>query len=95
MEPVIDNEPDQEDSERDRTDTGTDGEDSVRTPAQSRSPSVRPVEDGPDLFDGYSFKGRHSVLLDDEEVEEPDYDEIEYMPPKLPGESRALTSPVG
>lgn len=80
MEPVIDNEPEQTDSDRggERTDTDkTDGEDSVRTPAQSRSPSAHPPEeeDGPDLFDGYSFKGRHSVLIDDEEEGEVEDDD--------------------
>ena len=75
MEPVIADEADQTESDRggERTDgtDKTDGEDSsVPTPAQSRSPSVHPqVEDGPDLFDGYSFKGRHSVLIDDEDEE--------------------------
>ena len=73
MEPVIDNEPEQTDSDRggERTDT-TDGEGS-----QSRSPSARVQEDdGPDLFDGYSFKGRHSVLIDDDD-DEGDVDEEE------------------
>jgi hypothetical protein len=89
MEPVIDNEPDHTDSEKggERTDTDrTDGEDSVRTPAQSRSPSTHPQEeeDGPDLFDGYSFKGRHSVLIDDDdeggvESEERTDDEIDRV----------------
>lgn len=86
MEPVLDDEPDQmEESDKggERTDTDkTDGEDSVRTPAQSRSPSVQPVveNDGVDLFDGYSFKGRHSVLIDEEDEEaevEEDEDEGE------------------
>lgn len=64
----------------------TDGDDTSTTPSQSRSSSIRPLqhqqqqplpalppateEDGVDLFDGYSFKGRHSVLMDDEEEEE-------------------------
>ena len=80
MEPVIDNEPDQTDSDRGGANTDvdkTDGEDSVLTPAQSRSPSVRPPdEDGPDLFDGYSFKGRHSVLIDDDEDPEEEDEEV-------------------
>lgn len=81
MEPVIQDDQElTEESDRsgDRTDTDkTDGEDAVLTPAQSRSPSVQPqVEDGVDLFDGYSFKGRHSVLIDeDEEPEEEDEEE--------------------
>lgn len=32
-------------------------------------------DDGVDVFDGYSFKGRHSVLLDDEEEEAEDSEE--------------------
>lgn len=91
MEPVIDNEPEQTDSDKggEPTDTEkTDGEDSVRTPAQSRSPSVHPMpqdEDGPDLFDGYSFKGRNSVLIDDEEEEEESEEEIDegYIPDEV------------
>lgn len=54
---------DQTETDTDRTDG-----DSVPTPSQSRSPSVHPPEeDTVDVFDGYSFKGRHSVLIDDEE----------------------------
>ncbi|KIM47384.1 hypothetical protein M413DRAFT_22065 [Hebeloma cylindrosporum] len=63
----------------------TDGDDTNTTPSQSRSSSIRPQlkqqqqqqpptpaaeEDDVDVFDGYSFKGRHSVLIDDEEEEE-------------------------
>jgi serum/glucocorticoid-regulated kinase 2 len=64
----------------------TDGDDTNTTPSQSRSSSIRPLqhqpqqqplpvappltEDDVDLFDGYSFKGRHSVLIDDEEEDE-------------------------
>lgn len=70
MEPVID-EPDLmgSDTGGEPTDTDrTDGEDSVATPAQSRSSSAHPaVQEEPDLFDGYSFKGRHSVLIDDDD----------------------------
>ncbi|KAJ7762342.1 kinase-like protein [Mycena maculata] len=61
--------------------TDGDGDESNTTPSQSRSSSVtRPAatsnatggagaakEDDVDVFDGYSFKGRHSVLLDDDE----------------------------
>ncbi|KZS93531.1 hypothetical protein SISNIDRAFT_474447 [Sistotremastrum niveocremeum HHB9708] len=69
MDPTLDGEPDPEfqtDSERERTDDDrTDGEDSVQTPAQSRSPSAHPIDD--DLFDGYSFKGRQSILIDDDD----------------------------
>ncbi|KAF8264170.1 hypothetical protein EI94DRAFT_1703469 [Lactarius quietus] len=54
--------------EREQTDLEpTDGEDSVATPSQSRSSSAHPPEDLMDVFDGYSFKGRHSVIIDDEE----------------------------
>ncbi|ETW86608.1 hypothetical protein HETIRDRAFT_377172 [Heterobasidion irregulare TC 32-1] len=76
MEPVINDENDlaDTDAEREQTDTDrTDGEDSLTTPSQSRSSSVQPVEDASvDVFDGYSFKGRHSVILDEEEDEDED-----------------------
>ena len=77
MEPVIDDGEPVESGE----DTGdlsekTDGEDDgARTPAQSRSPSAQPKEDEPDLFDGYSFKGRQSVYIDDEDDEAASYEE--------------------
>ncbi|KAF7302479.1 hypothetical protein HMN09_00882200 [Mycena chlorophos] len=59
----------------------TDGEESNTTPSQSRSSSIHPTPNGQagpkaeedesvDVFDGYSFKGRHSVLIDDEDEEE-------------------------
>jgi len=69
MEPVINDENDMDtDQEREQTDhEPTDGEDSVATPSQSRSSSVHPPEDLMDVFDGYSFKGRHSVIIDNEE----------------------------
>ncbi|KAG8219318.1 kinase-like domain-containing protein [Butyriboletus roseoflavus] len=44
-----------------------DGEDAYPTPSHSRSPSVRPDESNMDVFDGYSFKGRYSVIIDDED----------------------------
>uniref|UniRef100_A0A0W0FXA5 Uncharacterized protein n=1 Tax=Moniliophthora roreri TaxID=221103 RepID=A0A0W0FXA5_MONRR len=79
MEPVLDEYVD-ENSETDQdqgqnTDTDrTDGEESNTTPSQSRSSSLRPQpnqpvqeDDSVDVFDGYSFKGRHSVLIDGEE----------------------------
>lgn len=81
MEPVIDdpNDNDQTDTdqEREHTDTDrTDGEESVTTPSQSRSPSViPPIDDSVDVFDGYSFKGRHSILLGSDEEDESDADE--------------------
>ena len=72
MEPVIDDPNDQDqvdtDQDRDHTDGETaDGEDAYPTPSHSRSPSVRPDESGVDVFDGYSFKGRHSVIVDEED----------------------------
>ncbi|KAI0348330.1 hypothetical protein BDW22DRAFT_1320313 [Trametopsis cervina] len=79
MEPVIND--DDEGEQTDNTDPATDsertdGEDSATTPSQSRSSSAHPVEDDT-LFDGYSFKGRHSILLDDEEGEESGEEEEE------------------
>lgn len=72
MEPVIDDPNDQEqtDTDRDQTDaepTDGEGEDSNTTPSHSRSPSVHPIDESVDVFDGYSFKGRHSVILDDDD----------------------------
>ena len=79
MEPILDSElenNDATDSERERsaTSNGTDGEThsgdaESSTPAslsnaQSRSPR-QPADD--DVFDGYSFKGRHSVIIDGED----------------------------
>ncbi|KAI0830874.1 kinase-like protein [Trametes gibbosa] len=91
MEPVINDENEEADTDAERTDTDrTDGEDSVATPSQSRSPSVHPVEDDSvDVFDGYSYKGRHSVILDDEdedgdgEDEDGDEDEESMSGPSL------------
>ncbi|KAG2341992.1 kinase-like protein [Suillus weaverae] len=94
MEPVIDDPNDQEqtDTDRDQTDaepTDGEGEDSNTTPSHSRSPSVHPIDDSVDVFDGYSFKGRHSVILDDDgdddtsgesEREETDEEEIPDIP---------------
>ena len=73
MEPVINDENDEgTETDADRTD----GEDSATTPSQSRSPSVHPVEDDSvDVFDGYSFKGRHSVIMDDEDEDEWDIEQ--------------------
>ena len=72
MEPVVkDTEDGEEQTDTDldqQTDTDrTEGEDSVATPLQSRSPSVCAQEPEVDVFDGYSFKGRHSVVIDDDE----------------------------
>jgi serum/glucocorticoid-regulated kinase 2 len=79
MEPVINDENDVDtDQEREQTDQEpTDGEDSVATPSQSRSSSAHPPNDLMDVFDGYSFKGRNSVLLDDEDVSEEGEEEEE------------------
>ena len=84
MEPVINDENDMDtDQEREREQTDlepTDGEDSVATPSQSRSSSAHPLDDSMDVFDGYSFKGRHSVIIDDEEeVSEEEEDEAEEV----------------
>jgi hypothetical protein len=69
MEPVINDENDMDtDQEREQADQEpTDGEDSVATPSQSRSPSAHPLNDLMDVFDGYSFKGRRSVIIEGEE----------------------------
>lgn len=80
MQPILDdpyeNEGTDGESQGQSTDTDkTDGDDSsTNTPSQSRSSSVPPKviteDDSVDVFDGYSFKGRHSVLIDsDEEFE--------------------------
>ncbi|KAF9535632.1 hypothetical protein CPB83DRAFT_24240 [Crepidotus variabilis] len=77
MEPVLDeyNDDGMDTDQEPNTDTErTDGEESNTTPSQSRSSSIRPqsqppLEEDVDVFDGYSFKGRHSVLIDEEEEE--------------------------
>ena len=77
MEPVVADELDPTDSDRgERTDgtDKTDGESSV--PAQP-APVYPQGEEVPDLFDGYSFKGRHSVLIDDEDDDAEDEEEEE------------------
>ncbi|KAH9070725.1 hypothetical protein EDB83DRAFT_2221807 [Lactarius deliciosus] len=106
MEPVINDENDMDtDQEREREQTDlepTDGEDSVATPSQSRSSSAHPPDnDLVDVFDGYSFKGRHSVIIDDEEEvsEEGDEEEEENVtgpsiPTELNGDSEAAAATV-
>jgi len=106
MEPVIDdpNDQDQTDTDREQTDAEpTDGEDSNTTPSHSRSPSVHPNHDTVDVFDGYSFKGRHSVLLDDDEDdasgesegEETDEEEIPDIPvPNVPANIVHTPEPI-
>jgi serum/glucocorticoid-regulated kinase 2 len=93
MRPVINDPAEQEDetdTDGQHTDTDrTDGEgDSVQTPSQSRSPSVQPEDDSVDVFDGYSFKGRHSVIIDDEEEpssgEETEEEETSASTPAVP-----------
>ncbi len=85
MEPVLDEfdedneqtDTDQENNEHTDTDR-TDGDDTNTTPSQSRSSSVagRPnqqiEEDSVDVFDGYSFKGRQSILLEDDDDDDED-----------------------
>ncbi|TFK42128.1 hypothetical protein BDQ12DRAFT_677671 [Crucibulum laeve] len=80
MEPVLDDFNDADgatdtDQEPQTESDRTDGEETSTTPSQSRSSSIRPQpqlstepeEETVDVFDGYSFKGRHSVLIDDED----------------------------
>ncbi|KAG8895067.1 hypothetical protein FRB99_000773, partial [Tulasnella sp. 403] len=78
MVPVIDNDEEgASDSEHEKTeDDGakTDGEESVKkaTPSEPVAAVVSEkdaVEVAKDVFDGYSFKGRNSVLIDDEDDE--------------------------
>ena len=72
MEPVIADENDQIESGDGEAGEKTDGEDGgSRTPAQP-SPTPTPQDEEPDLFDGYSFKGRHSVLFEDDDDEDAD-----------------------
>ena len=87
MEPVIKDEEEQTDTDQEgQTDT-TDGEDGAITPSQSRSPSVHPDEDEVDVFDGYSFKGRHSIIMDDDEEEEEEDEEDEDEEASITGPS--------
>ncbi|KZW00484.1 kinase-like protein [Exidia glandulosa HHB12029] len=72
MEPTVENDPDEdmptdEDKDRSADDERTDGEDSVKTPPAAKSPLVAVEEDGPDVFDGYSYKARNSVIMDDDD----------------------------
>ena len=92
MEPVVKDAEDgeeQTDTDQDQhTDTDrTEGEDSVTTPSQSRSPSVYAQDPEVDVFDGYPFKGCHSVVIDDDEEnsylgdEDDEYEEDEEEVP--------------
>ncbi|PPQ71888.1 hypothetical protein CVT25_001642 [Psilocybe cyanescens] len=87
MEPVLD----EFNEETEATDTDqepqtdadrTDGDETNTTPSQSRSSSMRPqpqpspaVEYDDNVFDGYSFKGRHSVLIDDDDDDDEEDEE--------------------
>ncbi|KAG8852676.1 hypothetical protein FRB96_008532 [Tulasnella sp. 330] len=92
MNPTIENDDMVDDSERDRTDdeggngnSRTDGEDSIKAfsggAAKAKSEADQQLAsskaDTVDVFDGYSFKGRHSVLIDDEDEGYAGYDEHE------------------
>ncbi|KAL0068492.1 hypothetical protein AAF712_004570 [Marasmius tenuissimus] len=90
MEPVLDEYVDEQGTDTDQdqdqsTDTDrTDGEETNTTPSQSRSSSLRPrapeqngeEDETVDVFDGYSFKGRHSILLDDGDEEDASSEEV-------------------
>lgn len=75
MEPVVTDEREREQAsadERERDAERVEGQDTAEssTVAQSLNLSVQPKnEEDPDVFDGYSFKGRHSVIIDDEDEE--------------------------
>ncbi|KAF8918121.1 hypothetical protein CPB85DRAFT_1214331 [Mucidula mucida] len=112
MEPVLDefegNDQTDTDQDNEHTDTDrTDGDETNTTPSQSRSSSVVPnsrsrmiEENSVDVFDGYSFKGRHSVLLDDDDEdesseEETDEDEEEALALKGLGLEPGAAESVG
>ena len=71
MEPILDSEVENDDqtgSERDRSTTDLEpsyDEDSVQASPNVDSPAVEPVVED-DVFDGYSFKARNSVLIEDD-----------------------------
>jgi serum/glucocorticoid-regulated kinase 2 len=65
LRPVRDKEMDSE-PERQTNQEPMDGKDSV-TPTQLRKSSAYSTYDVADLFDGYSFKGRHSVIIEEDE----------------------------
>lgn len=89
MAPTVEDDPDPTtDSEREKTeDEKTDGEtSSVQTPAGSvtsstgqdgSTPVAKPEveEESIDVFDGYSFKGRQSIIIDDEDEDMDDVEE--------------------
>ena len=79
MDPVIDD-PTEANEDPGTNGEKTDGEDAgAKTADQPKAEATQVLEIKPDLFDGYSFKGRHSVLIDDEdeEGEYPEEDEPE------------------
>ncbi|KAB5593215.1 Serine/Threonine kinase catalytic domain containing protein [Ceratobasidium theobromae] len=61
MEPVIADETDHTDSEREDSDS-----ESARTASGGKSPERPPIDETVDVFDGYSFKGRDSIIIDDD-----------------------------
>jgi serum/glucocorticoid-regulated kinase 2 len=69
MEPILDSEVENDDqtgSERDKSTTDIEpsyDEESVRTSPNADSPAVQPQAEN-DVFDGYSFKARNSVLIE-------------------------------
>lgn len=72
MEPTVDNDDPASESEREKTeDEGarTDGAESVRKAEGTVTDISSPTGDAKDVFDGYSFKGRHSVIIDEEDYE--------------------------
>ncbi|KAJ8502781.1 hypothetical protein ONZ45_g11449 [Pleurotus djamor] len=110
MEPVLDefNEAEQTDTDHEpQTDTDrTDGEESNTTPSQSRSSSIHPQSQTPeneesvDVFDGYSFKGRHSVIIDGDDDESStesseldSEDELDLLTPAAPTQPPSVQEP--
>ncbi|KAG8905364.1 hypothetical protein FRC00_013300, partial [Tulasnella sp. 408] len=72
MEPTVDNDDPVSESEREKTeDEGgrADGADSVRKAEGTITDISSPTGEAKDVFDGYSFKGRQSVLIDEEDYE--------------------------
>ncbi|KAG8995364.1 hypothetical protein FRB94_009198 [Tulasnella sp. JGI-2019a] len=93
MNPTIENEDMVDEVEREKTDdegfngnSKTDGEDSIKAAAKPKPEAehlASPKAESVDVFDGYSFKGRHSVVIDDEDEgyagvdeDEPEDDEL-------------------
>ncbi|KDN44814.1 hypothetical protein RSAG8_05287, partial [Rhizoctonia solani AG-8 WAC10335] len=78
MEPITADETDHTDSEREDSDS-----ESARTASGGKSPKRPPVEESEetvDVFDGYSSKGRDSILIYDEVDEDDEEDEHEWAP---------------